>query len=252
MNIAIIGYGKMGKMIERIALDRGHQIACRIDVDNPGEFESQAFRNADVAIEFTTPATAAANIEKCFAAGVPVVCGSTGWVRTLTPGGLTMIDEMRRRCDAGEGSLLWASNFSIGVNIFMALNRYLARIMNSFPQYRPSMTEVHHIHKLDHPSGTAITLAEGLGAEYDEIDGWTETDEPGKLPITALRQGEVPGIHTIKWDSDVDEITISHSAKSRAGFALGAVMAAEWLPAHPGFRSISEMMAEITHQDIFK
>ena len=246
MRIAIIGYGKMGRMIEEIALRRGHEISCTIDKDNIDDLGSEAFRSSDVAIEFTTPDTAVGNIEACFAAGVPVVCGTTAWTVRKAEGaeGVTMLEMMRRRCDNGEGTLLWASNFSIGVNIFMAVNRYLAHIMSRFPQYVPSMTEVHHVHKLDHPSGTAITLAEDLVASHGHISGWSETPAAGKMTITALREGEVPGIHTIKWDSDVDDITISHSAKSRRGFALGAVMAAEWLVGKKGFKTISEMMDE--------
>lgn len=249
MKIALIGYGKMGHMIETIALERGNEITCRIDRDNTSDFDSEAFRKSDVAIEFTTPGTAVENIERCFAAGVPVVCGTTGWTSRL--------DDMKALCDEGKGTLMWASNFSIGVNIFMAVNRTLARIMDSFPQYQPSMVETHHIHKLDHPSGTAITLAEQITENTARITGWVEP-EPGKehdgglMEIEHIRRGEVPGIHTIKWDSDVDDITITHSAKSRAGFALGAVMAAEWLAGHKGYHSIGEMLNEITHQNIFK
>ena len=256
MKIAIIGYGKMGRMIERLAIERGHEITCRIDIDNQSDFLGDAFRRSDVAIEFTTPATAPANIDRCFEAGVPVVCGSTGWVNEkarLADGTETnMLRLMQHRCEAGEGTLLWASNFSIGVNIFMAINRYLAQIMNSFPQYAPSMTEIHHVHKLDHPSGTAITLAEQIVENTDRFSGWAEHPGPGIIEISHERQGEVPGIHTIRWDSDVDDISITHSAKSREGFALGAVMAAEWLADKKGFRTIGEMMADITKQDIFK
>lgn len=251
MKIALIGYGKMGKMIEGIALNRGHKITCKIDVNNLSDFDTEAFRDSDVAIEFTTPGTAQENIERCFVAGVPVVCGTTGWTSHL--------EEMQERCDKGEGTLLWASNFSIGVNIFMAVNRYLSRIMESFPQYHPEMEEVHHVHKLDHPSGTAITLAEQLISNNQFVSKWAE-NEKGQdntqnghiLLISHKREGEVPGIHTIKWDSDVDDITISHSAKSRAGFAEGAVIAAEWLADKQGFKTIGEMMADITKQDIFR
>lgn len=235
----------MGRMIERIALDRGHQITCRIDKDNTGDFDSEEFRNSDVAIEFTTPSTAVENIEKCFAAGIPVVCGTTAWVKDETTiGGRkeNMLKAMQLRCDRGEGTLLWASNFSIGVNVFMAVNRYLARIMENFPEYRPEMTEVHHIHKLDHPSGTAITLAEDIAACNSRVKGWSEEDVDSKLRIKAVREGEVPGIHSVKWDSPVDDITITHSAKSRGGFALGAVLAAEWLAGRKGFHTISEVL----------
>lgn len=243
MKIALIGYGKMGHIIERIALERGNEITCRIDKDNPEDFDSEAFRSSDVAIEFTTPSTAVGNIDRCFKAGVPVVCGTTGWTARL--------DEMRARCENGEGTLMWASNFSIGVNIFMAVNKYLAKLMNSFPQYSPSMVETHHIHKLDHPSGTAITLAEQIVEESVKVDDWKEPDEEGNVPegklrIDHIRSGEVPGIHTIIWDSAVDEISITHSAKSRDGFALGAVMAAEWLAGRKGFHSIDEMLSDLT------
>lgn len=244
MKIAIIGYGKMGKMIEDIAIRRGHDISCIIDKDNTEDFDSEAFKNSDAAIEFTTPSTAAENVLKCFERGVPVICGSTGWTDRLP--------EMKRLCDEGKGTLLWASNFSIGVNVFKAVSNFLADIMRNLPQYTPSMTEIHHIHKLDHPSGTALTLAEGILDRNDCLKGWTETNEPGKLNITALREGEVPGTHIIKWNSDVDDITITHTAKSRAGFAEGAVTAAEWLAPRRGFHTIGEMMRDITHQDIFK
>lgn len=247
MKIALIGYGKMGKMIEGIALERGNIITCRIDRDNQEDFDSEAFRGSDVAIEFSTPATAVANLERCFAAGIPVVCGTTGWTDRL--------DEMKRRCDEAGGALMWASNYSVGVNIFMALNRFLARIMAGFPQYTPSITETHHVHKLDHPSGTAITLADQIAGADPQVKGWKEPDgtvEPGILEISHRREGEVPGIHTITWDSDVDVISMTHSAKSRAGFALGAVMAAEWLAGRQGWHTPGEMLADITHQDIFK
>lgn len=244
MKLAIIGYGRMGHMIEEIAKERGHKIVCVIDVDNPDDFNTDAYRSADVAIEFTTPGTAVDNILKSFAAKVPVVCGTTGWLDALP--------DLKDICDKGAGTLLHASNFSIGVNIFMAVNRYLAKIMNDFPAYIPSMTEIHHIHKLDHPSGTAITLAEDLVSNVTRLDGWQEPEE-GKpvsanaLPIEHVRQGEVPGTHIITWDSPVDKITISHEAKSREGFALGAVMAAEWLKGKKGYFTISDMLSDVTH-----
>ena len=249
--IAIIRYGKMGHIIERIALQRGDTITCRIDKDNLSDFDTEEFRNSDVAIEFTTPATAAANIERCFKADVPVVCGTTGWISLPAPEdpSMTMLDFFRREAEEGRGTLMWASNFSIGVNVFMALNSYLARIMNRLPQYVPSLVETHHIHKLDHPSGTAVTLAEEIVEETGRISGWKEPAE-GKLgendlPVSFIRRGEVPGIHTIEWDSPVDSITITHSAKSREGFALGAVMAAEWLSGRKGWHPLSEMMESI-------
>ncbi len=247
MKIALIGYGKMGKMIEGIALERGHEVTCRIDHHNQEEFNGEAFRSSDVAIEFTTPATGYANVEKCLKARVPVVSGTTGWVKEPSSlmEGKSRLEEMRARCDSGEGSLMWASNYSVGVNVFKAVNRYLARIMDKLADYTPYMTETHHIHKLDHPSGTAITLADDIVAETGRMDGWSEAPEDRKLIINHIREAEVPGIHTIKWDSPVDDITITHSAKSRGGFALGAVMAAEWLVGKKGYHDIDEMMEEI-------
>lgn len=247
MKIAIIGYGKMGRMIEQIAKDRGHEISIVVDADNSIDIDSKAFRKSDVAIEFTSPSAAVNNLLKCFSAEVPVVCGTTGWLDSL--------NAVKAVCDSGKGTLMYSSNYSVGVNIFEAVNRYLARIMNDYPQYTPSMEEVHHIHKLDHPSGTAITIAEELIANYKGVTSWKEpaektpvyaevdgeqvvveevkkeADMPEKdvLYISHRREGEVPGIHTVSWDSPQDTITISHSAKSREGFALGAVLAAEWL-----------------------
>ena len=237
MRIAIIGYGKMGRMIEEIAIKRGHVITCRIDKDNQDDFDSEAFKSSDIAIEFTAPASAPGNLERCFEARMPVVCGSTGWTARL--------DEFKNKCEDTGWSLLWSSNFSIGVNIFRAVNRYLASVMDSFPQYRPSMREVHHVHKLDHPSGTAITLAEDIIASTGRVERWDDLGQGDALRIESVREGEVPGIHTIRWESDVDEIEITHSAKSRAGFALGAVMAAEWLAENPGYHTIDEMMRSI-------
>lgn len=236
MKIALIGYGKMGKTIEQIALNRGHQIVSIVDINNPEEFQSDNFKSADVAIEFTTPATAFDNYMKSFAAGVPVVSGTTGW--------LDRISEIKEKC-ANEGkTFFYASNFSIGVNIFFALNKHLAKIMNNFPAYDVSMTETHHIHKLDAPSGTAITLAEGIIENVDRKERWTleTTQQPTDLPIHAIREGEVPGIHEITYESDVDYISIKHDAKSRAGFALGAVVAAEFTAGKKGFLGMDDML----------
>lgn len=244
MKIAIIGFGRMGHLIKQIAEDRGHKVVCTIDVDNTDDFNSDTFRGADVAIEFSTPGTAVTNILAAFAAKVPVVSGTTGWTDALP--------DIQDICRKGEGTLLYGSNFSIGVNIFMAVNRYLAKVMNEFPEYTPSMTEIHHIHKLDHPSGTAITLANDLVLEVDRISSWTEP-EPGKkipanaLPIDHIREGEVPGTHIITWDSPVDKISISHEAKSREGFALGAVKAAEWLKGKKGYFTVGDMLSDVTH-----
>ena len=219
MKIALIGYGKMGHIIESIALERGHEVVCIIDKDNTQDFESVAFASADVAIEFTTPQTAENNIMQAWKAGIPVVSGTTGWdVEKLkqlqqTPG------------------LIWSSNYSIGVNILFELNKRLATYMEAYPEYTPHMTEVHHIHKLDAPSGTAKTLQESIGSE--------------RLPIASIesiREGEVPGIHTVTWDSKIDTISICHSAKSRNGFALGAVIAAEWLRNKTGWHEFHEVL----------
>ncbi len=241
MKIALTGYGKMGHIIENIAKQRGHEVVCIIDKDNLADFDSEAFRSADCVIEFSTPGSAEGNIRKALAAGIPVVCGTTGWTDKLP--------EIKEICSNGDGTFLFASNFSVGVNIFMGINRYLARIMGNNPQYTPYMTETHHVHKLDHPSGTAITLARQIMEEDKLVSGWCEPDEAvregdgsGKiLEIEHERRGEVPGIHTIDWDSPVDTITISHSAKSREGFALGAVIAAEWLADKKGYHTIEEV-----------
>lgn len=236
MKIALIGYGKMGHIIEEIAIGRGHDIVATIDIDNQADFDSEAFRSADVAIEFTTPHTALGNIRKCLERGVPVVVGTTGWYDALP--------EVEQQVAQMEGGLFYASNYSIGVNIFMALNRYVARIMNGFAQYDVRMEETHHIHKLDSPSGTAITLANGILAELDRKTAWKETDAPaeGELAIHSFRRGEVPGIHTVVYESPVDTITLTHDAKSRAGFALGAVLAAEFMPGKKGVYGMSDLL----------
>jgi 4-hydroxy-tetrahydrodipicolinate reductase len=237
MNIALIGYGKMGKAIEQIALKRGHSIVSVIDVDNRADLASDSFRSAEVAIEFTTPATAVDNYLQCFAAGVPVVSGTTGW--------LSRLDEIRRICLEGNHTFFYASNFSIGVNIFFALNKYLAKIMNEFPQYEASLTEIHHIHKADAPSGTAITLAEGILDNIDRKKQWRlagEGGQPSDLSIQAIREGEVPGTHEIVYESGVDCIRIAHEAKSREGFALGAVIAAEFTAGKKGFLGMEDML----------
>lgn len=236
MKIALIGYGKMGKTIEQIALTRGHRIVSVIDITNPQDFNSDAFRSADVAIEFTTPATAFGNYMKCFEANVPVVSGTTGW--------LEHINEIKEKCNREGKTFFYASNFSIGVNIFFALNKYLAKIMDRFPSYDVRMEEVHHIHKLDAPSGTAITLAEGITEHVKRKNRWTldKEETPADIAIRAVREGEVPGIHEIVYDSDVDYISIKHSAKSRQGFALGAVIAAEFTCGKKGFLGMEDML----------
>ena len=229
MKIALIGYGKMGHLIESIALERGHEIVCIIDQNNLCDFESEAFASADVAIEFTTPQTAEQNIRRAWAAGVPVVCGTTGW--NVEPLKQQLLCNSTQPLHHPTPSLMWSSNYSIGVNILFALNRQLAKIMVAYPDYTPHMTEVHHIHKLDAPSGTAKTLQEAIGEERLPLEA-----------IESIREGEVPGIHTVVWDSEVDTISISHSAKSRKGFALGAVIAAEWMKGKTGWHDFSEVI----------
>lgn len=249
MKIALIGYGKMGKMIEQIARARGHEIVSIIDVDNQEDFESPEFASADVAIEFTSPTAAYANYLKAFDKGVKVVSGSTGWMAEHR-------GDIEQRCsEKGGKTLFWASNFSVGVAIFSAVNRYLAKIMNAFPQYNVEMEETHHVHKLDAPSGTAITLAEEIVDRLDRKTTWvkgtlvapdgsvsgTTECKPEELRIDSVRRDEVPGIHTVKYDSPADCITITHDAHSREGFALGAVLAAEYTVKHSGLLTISDM-----------
>ena len=237
MKIALIGYGKMGHMIEGIALERGHEIVGIIDPTLVNgdcslvtDFDSEEFRSADVAIEFTTPATAKENVLRAWAQNVPVVCGTTGWKpEELRVEGLELreVDSRKLIVDSktGKTMLVWSSNFSVGVNIFFDLNKQLAAAMKAQPQYTPSITEIHHIHKLDKPSGTAKTLAEQIENELPSLQGGAE----GRLPIESIREGEVPGTHEVKWDSEEDTIIITHIAKGRRGFALGAVLAAESL-----------------------
>ena len=237
MKIALVGYGKMGRTIEKIALERGHTIASIIDIDNQDDFQSDAFKNADVAIEFSAPTAAYDNYMKCFAANVPVVAGTTGWISRM--------NEIKMICQKEGKTFFYASNYSIGVNVFFALNKYLAKIMNQFPAYDVRMSETHHIHKLDAPSGTAITLAEDIVKEVDRKKQWAlqqNAQQPTDLVIEDLREGEVPGIHEVFYESDVDYIHIKHSAKSRAGFALGAVVAAEFTAGKTGFLSMNDLL----------
>ncbi len=248
MKIALIGYGKMGKEIEKIAVARGHEIVCIIDADNTQDFGSEAFRSAEVAIEFTAPTVAYDNCLKAFSAGVKVVSGSTGWMTEHA-------GEMQRLCREEGKTLFWSSNFSLGVAIFSAVNKYLARIMNRFPNYDVSMSETHHIHKLDAPSGTAITLAEGILENLSRKTSWvkgtlTAPDgtvsgstacQPSELSVSSIREGEVPGIHTIRYESEADSIILTHDAKNRKGFALGAVLAAEYTATHTGFLGMNDL-----------
>lgn len=233
----------MGHLIEEVAKSRGLHISCVIDEGDKDKFSSEEFRKSDVAIEFSTPSSAVEGILSCFAAKVPVVVGTTGWDNELP--------NIKAMCDKGAGTLLYASNFSIGMNIFMAMNRYVTEIMNGFESYEPSLTEVHHVHKLDHPSGTAITLANQLTSISRRVKQWIEKElgekpEDGFLPVYHRREGEVPGIHSIKWESDCDSIIMTHDAKNRLGFARGAVSAAQWLAGKNGFFTIGDFLTDVT------
>ena len=249
MKIALIGYGKMGKTIERIALERGHEIVSIIDVENHDDIKGEAFASADVAIEFTAPHVAYNNCIQAMEAGVKVVSGSTGWYQQHEA-------EMREKCEKEGKTLFWSSNFSLGVAIFAAVNRHLARIMSRFDNYGVKIEETHHIHKLDAPSGTAITLAEGILENIGHKFNWVMGDltnpdgtvTKGNVPkateikIDAIRRDEVPGIHTITYGSDEDTITITHDAHNRNGFALGAVIAAEYTAGHSGLLGMKDLL----------
>lgn len=229
MRIALLGYGRMGQTIEKIAKERGNTIARIIDKDD--DFNPEGI---DVAIDFSIPEAAAKNIENCLNNNIPVVSGTTGWLQDY--------DKMVALCSEKKSAFLYASNFSVGVNIFFELNKVLAKMMKNIPGYTASMEETHHIHKVDAPSGTAITLAEGV-IENSDLDGWVlDNQEENKLPIHSIREGEVPGTHSIKYSSEVDDIFIEHKAHSRQGFALGAVIAAEWLADKQGVFSMKDVL----------
>ncbi len=230
MKIALLGYGKMGQVIERIALERGHEIVLKKDEFNTFD----GLENADVAIDFSVPMAAVENISSCFHTNVPVVSGTTGW--------LDRYDEMIALCKEKNGGFISSSNFSLGVNIFFGLNEYLAKMMSSLNNYKVSMEEIHHIHKLDAPSGTAISLAQGV-IENSNYTNWTlEEAKENEIHIEALRIDEVPGTHTVTYDSSIDSIEIKHTAHNREGFALGAVIAAEWLAGKQGIYSMKDVL----------
>jgi 4-hydroxy-tetrahydrodipicolinate reductase len=236
MNIVLLGYGKMGKEIEQIALQRGHTIILKVDKDNEAEATKENLAKADVAIEFSTPHTVVSNIRKCFAAKLPVVVGATGWY--------DQFEMIKNDCQQNNSSLFYATNFSVGVNLFWKATEQLAKLMNGFPEYDASMQEIHHIHKLDKPSGTAITTAEKLMANQSEKKKWS-LDKTGKkedLFIDVVREDEVPGTHTVFYKSAIDEISLTHVAYSRKGFALGAVLAAEFLKGKKGIYTMSDML----------
>jgi len=236
MKIAIIGYGKMGKMIEETSIEKGHQIGLIVDLENLADLTPQNLSGHDAAIEFTTPEAAFHNINACFDAQIPVVSGTTGW--------LNKIEQVWARCLKENQTLVYASNFSIGVNILFAINRYLARIMNKHNKYNPRIEEIHHIKKLDAPSGTAISLAQEILEEISRYDDWKLTDQPDEktIPVRAVRANNIPGIHEIYYESDFDILSIRHSAKSRKGFAIGAILAAEFIRDKKGIFSMEEVL----------
>lgn len=236
MKIVLLGYGKMGKEIEKVAIERKHEIVLKVDETNAHGITASDLTKADVAIEFSTPHTVIANIYKCFEGNMPVVVGTTGWYNEF--------EKIKNDCIAGKHALFYASNYSVGVNLFFKLNNYLAELMNNYPDYDVRMKEIHHIHKLDKPSGTAITLAEQIIRKMARKKKWSiENDHPETLFIKDVREGEVPGTHIITYSSSVDEIEIMHKAHNRKGFALGAVMAAEFLYSKKeGIYTMSDMI----------
>jgi len=242
MKLALLGYGKMGQIIERFAVERGHEVVLKINVDNKEELTAANLSKADVAIDFSAPAAALDNIYACFDANIPVVVGTTGWYGQL--------QEVKNDCLNGNHTLLYGSNFSIGVNLFFHINQVMAKIMNNYPQYDVQVEEIHHTQKLDAPSGTAMTIAEGIIDNLDSKSEWVNEVEGAEfdvalkneqLLINSLRIGEVPGTHTVVYSSEVDDIELKHTAHSRAGFALGAVVAAEWVEHRQGFYTIADI-----------
>lgn len=233
MNILLVGYGKMGKIIEQIALDRGHTIAGRIDIDNQHEF---ATVKADVAIEFSRPEAAFNNVRQCLERNIPVVCGTTGWLERKP--------EIEKLCREKNSAFFYASNYSLGVNIFFKVNEFLAKVMKPFDEYGIELEEIHHLEKKDAPSGTAITLAEGILKHNDKKVNWVneETKNANELFIRSLRIEKVPGTHSIKYASAIDDIEIIHTAHSREGFAKGAVLVAEWLKDKKGVLNMDDYL----------
>ncbi|RZL68408.1 MAG: 4-hydroxy-tetrahydrodipicolinate reductase [Pedobacter sp.] len=242
MKIALLGYGKMGQIIERFALERGHEVVLKISIDNLEDLTVTNLEKADVAIDFSAPDAAVGNIYKCFEASLPIVVGTTGWYGNL--------QEIKNDCLSSNNTLLYGSNFSIGVNLFFHLNKFLAKLMNNYPAYEVQVEEIHHTQKLDAPSGTAMTIAEGIIEELDRKSEWLNEVVGTPIPdvikneqllIESHRIENVPGTHTVVYSSEVDEIEIKHTAHSRAGFALGAVVAAEWLQNKQGFYNIADV-----------
>ncbi|MGG5904085.1 4-hydroxy-tetrahydrodipicolinate reductase [Sphingobacterium daejeonense] len=242
MKIVLLGYGKMGQLIERFAMKRGHEVVLIVDESNRSSITSEDLEDADMAIDFSTPDAALENISLCFESDLPLVVGTTGWYEHL--------EEVKETCLDADQSLLYGSNFSIGVNIFFHINKMLAKAMNPYKQYDVQVEEIHHIHKLDAPSGTAITIAEGILENSDDKKSWVNSVEGSgeeiipkadELLIESLRIEEVPGTHTVLYSSEVDQVEFKHTAHSREGFALGAVIAAEWLFGKKGFYQVTEM-----------
>ena len=236
MKIALIGYGKMGKEIEKIAISRGHKISLKVDINNPEDLTISNLQNCDVAIEFTIPDSAIKNYKLCFEAGIPVVSGTTGW--------LDKKEEVYQKCKETKGTFFYGSNFSVGVNLFFELNKKLADLMAPRTEYDVEMTEVHHTQKLDAPSGTAISLADDILSNLPGKNKWVNDKAPSKneINIKSERVGQVPGIHTIRYDSEVDYVEITHSAKSRKGFAFGAVLAAEYCLENRGILTMKDLL----------
>lgn len=243
MKIVLLGYGKMGQLIEKFAQKRGHDIVLIVDANNREAITAEDLENADVAIDFSTPDAALENISLCFEAGLPIVVGTTGWYEHL--------HEVKEICLDAEQALLYGSNFSIGVNVFFHINKMLAKAMDPYKQYDVQVEEIHHIHKLDAPSGTAITIAEGILDNSTTKETWVNEvvgsadagliNKPDELLIESLRIEEVPGTHTVLYSSEVDQIEFKHTAHNRDGFALGAVVAAEWLQGKKGFYQVTEI-----------
>jgi 4-hydroxy-tetrahydrodipicolinate reductase len=233
MNIILLGYGKMGKTIERIAIDRGHKVSARIDVHNHHEFNEA---EGDVAIEFSHPEAAFENVKRCLLKDIPVVCGTTGWISRKP--------EVEELCRQINGAFFYASNYSLGVNLFFKMNEYLAKMMSKFPEYDVRMDEIHHAEKKDSPSGTAITLAESILKNTTRKKSWANKDsgKPEELYISSFRIDQVPGTHLVKYESAIDDIEIKHTAHSREGFAKGAVMVAEWIRNKKGVLTMNDFL----------
>jgi 4-hydroxy-tetrahydrodipicolinate reductase len=236
MRIVLIGYGKMGKEIERIAIDRGHQIVSKIDIENPDDLNSLTNKEVDVAIEFSNPVSAFSNIMKCIEKQIPIVCGTTGWLEKKA--------EVEKATQSFDSTFFYASNYSIGVNLFFKLNKQLAKLMQPHAGYDIYTNEIHHIEKKDSPSGTAITIAEGIMSQYPNKKKWVNNEIPGadEIAIWSQRETTKPGTHTVKYISKVDQIEVTHEAFSREGFALGAVIAAEWILGKKGVLGMDDML----------